>query len=170
MKSLKDWVREAYVDMGKNDFLKKYPYCFLAYHIIQKTQISKFNKFNTSVMPTYDKNMSRGMKTLIAMPIRKTRSLYANMVTIGRTEASDIPIKNHNVSKFHAYFSKDEDHFYLVDSGSTNGTWVNGNKLDAHKKTPIQNGDFLMFSKAIESWFYNTEGFYTYLGTMKNFI
>ncbi len=52
--------------------------------------------------------------------------------TIGRSKKCDIYINNPYLSKEHARISFNEGKFYIEDLGSTNGTYLNGNKLGTH--------------------------------------
>ena len=52
--------------------------------------------------------------------------------TIGRSKKCDIYINNPYLSKVHAQISFEECRFYISDMESTNGTYLNGNKLGTH--------------------------------------
>jgi len=57
------------------------------------------------------------------------------ILTIGRSPKSDIVIDNKNVSSNHAHFKISNDEILLEDVGSTNGTYVNGEKITSQKVT-----------------------------------
>ncbi|MBI5788661.1 MAG: FHA domain-containing protein [Candidatus Schekmanbacteria bacterium] len=59
-------------------------------------------------------------------------------ITIGRTEDNDIIIDHPSVSRSHARIVLNETDYYLTDSGSANGTLVNGNPA---QDTRLQKGD-----------------------------
>ncbi|OGV39120.1 MAG: hypothetical protein A2020_13580 [Lentisphaerae bacterium GWF2_45_14] len=48
-----------------------------------------------------------------------------NIITIGRTQDSDIVIADYAISKRHAQIVVFKDKYFIVDVGSTNGTSVN---------------------------------------------
>ena len=50
-------------------------------------------------------------------------------ITIGRNEDNDIQINNMAVSGNHARITRDQDDYYIEDLNSTNGTFVNGEKI-----------------------------------------
>ncbi|MEW5804148.1 MAG: FHA domain-containing protein [bacterium] len=50
-------------------------------------------------------------------------------ITIGRNAGNDIQIDNLAVSGKHARIIKDLDHYYIEDLNSTNGTFVNREKI-----------------------------------------
>lgn len=64
---------------------------------------------------------------------RKGANEFANMITLGRAGNNDIALEVSSVSKFHAYFTKDpqDGQWYLHDAGSSNGTWIDGERLAA---------------------------------------
>jgi hypothetical protein len=59
-------------------------------------------------------------------------------VTIGRLAECDIPLADANVSRRHAEVRRQDDHFVVVDLGSTNGTRVNGAGV---KERALNDGD-----------------------------
>ena len=65
-------------------------------------------------------------------------------VTIGRGKGNDIMIDNPAVSSRHARILKEKDFIILEDLGSTNGTFVNGDKI---KKAVINSRDDITVGK-----------------------
>ncbi|GAB4469778.1 MAG: hypothetical protein Kow00124_05270 [Anaerolineae bacterium] len=49
----------------------------------------------------------------------------------------------HGVSRRHALIRPDEHMLYLIDQSSTNGTWVNGQRLQAGRDFPLSDGDVI---------------------------
>ncbi len=64
--------------------------------------------------------------------------LEKQVVLIGRSQDSDIRLADPNVSRRHAEVRRDDDAFWLVDLGSTNGTEVNGRRL---RQVKLEDGD-----------------------------
>jgi pSer/pThr/pTyr-binding forkhead associated (FHA) protein len=61
------------------------------------------------------------------------------LTTIGRTPDNSIPLDKPEVSRRHARLMLGDDGTYtLVDNGSNNGTYVNGDRVSEHK---LKNGD-----------------------------
>lgn len=60
-------------------------------------------------------------------------------LTAGRSEERDICLKDQAVSTLHCKFTKDGNGFVISDEGSTNGTRVNGEKIEAPYK--LNSGD-----------------------------
>lgn len=58
-------------------------------------------------------------------------------------EVSDVYIDNPVISKLHACFSYSDKGFFVEDMNSTNGTYINGERLKVHTRVNINNGDIL---------------------------
>ncbi len=68
-------------------------------------------------------------------------------ITVGRSAGSNIQFDPHNekiVSSNHAYIRYETDGFYLVDHNSTNGTFVNGQRIERIK---LNGGETINFGK-----------------------
>ena len=52
-------------------------------------------------------------------------------VTIGRIQGNDIVLPKSNISKRHSRIIFNSGSFVVIDSKSTNGTYVNGKRIDA---------------------------------------
>lgn len=69
--------------------------------------------------------------------------------SIGRSGSCDQTLKYRGMSRKHATVLRDDSNQYLLirDEGSTNGTFVNDRKLEAHAEMRIQTGDNVRFYK-----------------------
>lgn len=79
---------------------------------------------------------------------QKTPLTYEE-TTVGRLSTNLIAINDPTISKSHAainYISS-EDRFYLRDLGTVNGTYLNGNRLEANKRQPLKHKDSIQFGK-----------------------
>lgn len=73
--------------------------------------------------------------------------LTEGFLTVGRGGNCNLifdPMAENMVSTKHAYFETKPDGFYLVDTKSTNGTFVNGNRVQVIK---LNSGDTVQFGK-----------------------
>lgn len=60
--------------------------------------------------------------------------------TLGRNESADLPIPSSRVSREHAVIVREAGGYRVRDLGSTNGTYVNGRRID---EAPLEDGDLL---------------------------
>ncbi len=70
--------------------------------------------------------------------------LNSDLVTAGRNPESDIFLDDVTVSRKHAEFHRAGKAFSVVDSGSLNGTYVNG---ELAERTDLVNGDSVQIGK-----------------------
>jgi pSer/pThr/pTyr-binding forkhead associated (FHA) protein len=67
-------------------------------------------------------------------------------LTVGRTKENDVAINDPSVSKFHASLLLNADGQLMVaDTGSTNGTFINGERIAYGKAIAVGRGDKLKF-------------------------
>jgi hypothetical protein len=78
----------------------------------------------------------------IVLPNGDRFSLGEAVITIGRHPDSNLVLADPNVSRNHAEIQPQGDHFAVVDLGSTNGTRVNGVRVDTQV---LQDGDEVSF-------------------------
>ncbi len=82
--------------------------------------------------------------------VRSTgRSPFPSMITVGRTKNNDIVVPDASVSKFHAYFKEEDDHYFLQDAGSRNGTALDGKLVPTAKvgkPVEVQEGQEVRFA------------------------
>lgn len=60
--------------------------------------------------------------------------LHAALTNIGRGEHNDIAIRDESISDSHAKLQKRADGWWIVDQGSTNGTYVGGRRVQGEQK------------------------------------
>ena len=66
-------------------------------------------------------------------------------VVVGRAMDSDFRIADKAVSRKHAVLFEEKDQWYLRDERSTNGTWLNGKKVQAEKAYVLHDNDEIVF-------------------------
>jgi len=69
--------------------------------------------------------------------------LRGERATIGRSAECDVVLAIRRVSARHAQVLKVAGQYFIEDLGSSNGTFVNGQRID--KRTPLRPGDRLDF-------------------------
>jgi hypothetical protein len=70
-------------------------------------------------------------------------SLEPPVISIGRGADNDVVLLEHGVSRHHARLQQEPQGWVLIDLGSTNGTYVSGQRLPAHQAHLLQPGDQL---------------------------
>ena len=67
------------------------------------------------------------------------------LMSVGRSEESTLRLLEGKPSRNHAVISTDSASAFVEDLGSTNGTFINDRRLDAHVKTKLNAGDRVRF-------------------------
>jgi len=75
-----------------------------------------------------------------------TVALHAARYTLGRGNTCDVVLPDASVSREHAAIVRRTERFWVVDLGSLNGTFVNGQRTAEH---PLNAGDQLRFGDAV---------------------
>lgn len=97
------------------------------------------------------------VSTLIKVKILRGNSSkkdfsFNNSFTIGRNEECSIRLNEAGVSKFHVEVIFENSKWWIVDRGSSNGTYINGNKIqrvEIKNSTSVElgtNGPILLFT------------------------
>lgn len=73
--------------------------------------------------------------------------LNKDVVTLGRDITNDIVINDPEVSRHHLRFTRGADGYTIEDLGSTNGTFINGQRVSAPR--PLNNGDMLGLGETV---------------------
>ncbi len=89
-----------------------------------------------AILEGYDSATGR----LVHLPI------HSYPCRIGRRTELELPLFDPRVSQVHAEFFNDADRIYIRDLASTNGTFVNGQKVD--RPTEVRSGDVIRFAVA----------------------
>jgi hypothetical protein len=104
--------------------------------------------------------------------IKKRKNITnPHMITIGRSPENDIVLYNRFVSKSHAYLDvgSSDDAVYLVDTGSKNGTFVNGTQLAPSGNYKLAEGDEISFGPETKVVYFPPKGFQDFLSELKSF-
>jgi len=91
-------------------------------------------------------NQSRDQKKALLFN-NKTIPLISK-ITIGRDKSNDISIDNKLASRRHAVIQKIKTGFFICDMKSTNGTYVNGKRIESDKYIKLNPGDKITIGKS----------------------
>ena len=72
---------------------------------------------------------------------------------IGRHSSCALPILHLSISRHHAVIGHQDGRFYLVDVGSSNGTWLNGKQINNGDRYDLQDGDVIRFGTLMVEFF-----------------
>lgn len=76
------------------------------------------------------------------------------LFTVGRSkESSNLTIEEKSISKQHAIIKKVNSDYFIIDKNSSNGTYVNGNRLQPESQYKLGNGDVITFAKQAYEFF-----------------
>lgn len=73
----------------------------------------------------------------------ETLKLEGQVWTAGRESDCEIQLHNPKVSRKHFELTKNPEGYFVTDLGSSNGTYLNGQKLPPHEPTRMMSGDHL---------------------------
>ncbi len=157
MASIEDFKREI-AGLAVEQFVQQYSYPFLLVGGIADSE-RMYEEFGTSD----DMPITIQMPQLVTQWILKEKSIFPikkkgrgsafSFVSIGRSRTNDIVLNVGAISKLHAVIQKVGEAYTLMDSGSRNGTFVNGIPLDANKPVLLNDGDLISFASVIPARF-----------------
>lgn len=110
----------------------------------EKTQVVDSNDrtiVDTDEKTTIVDGVNKIVINFISGPLQNRKLDFSNTeITIGRSDGNIIKLTDNYVSKSHARIFKENDNYFIEDLKSSNGTFVNGQKILKH---PINNSDLI---------------------------
>ena len=110
---------------------------------------AKVAQFIPAELPKVDENVQVMFAEFTSNGKQKQTELkfeIGKRLSVGRTKESNLTIEDTTVSKNHASLAVNaENNFIVADTGSTNGTFINGNRLSYGRAFTIADGDKVMF-------------------------
>jgi len=172
--TLNDAVSIFAVDLA--EFKSHYPYGFLVpilKDIYDNTLIAVIKNVldecrNLGISLTADHIVARKVKKNIRIIRKRNYNYRPDMIIIGRSVTSDIVFDNEDVSRTHAYIYCDiqNNEYYLVDNGSSNGTFLNKKKMTPGQPSILSDNDEITFGPQARVIYFSPAGFYNFLKTM----
>lgn len=80
-------------------------------------------------------------------PIVKAPFSPRGPVLLGRTGDNDVAIPEYSISKRHCFFEFQPGHIFVCDCGSTNGTLLNGKKLEPKVSVQLDGGELITLGR-----------------------
>lgn len=163
-----------FVELHKNldidTFLKTFSYPFLiAIGFISSTNIKKSHKGSTDLLlfnltPTHD-NKARHPLAGKIFHLIVDKNKNREVIMVGRDRENDIVIPDQSVSFKHAELGFLNKQTVIQDLKSTNGTFINMNKLPPNQYAPLEDEDIVTFGR-YSFQFYTSKAFYHMLGIL----
>lgn len=94
---------------------------------------------------------------------KKPGASFPDRITIGRTPNNDVAIREHSVSRLHAYVRTDGDSWLIADAGSKNGSTLQGEVLEPRREKPLPSRAILRLGD-VELTFFLATDLFTALG------
>jgi hypothetical protein len=169
-----EYLRDA--KRPQDEFLKSYPHPFLV--IVDKPTEEDEGSgsffFTKAFLSLEDKNATIGGDPVldpkaVVLPLKKKKeaasgkTVLASTVMIGRNDDNDLVITYAGVSKYHCYVAKQPfaaNEYTISDNDSTNGTYVNMQKLQPSTRFPLKSGDKITLGNAIGLRYYLAADFW----------
>ena len=130
-------------------------------------------RFSTQVTINYTELLAiaQGRKLDPTAPVysvvkHQGRNPFAEMIAIGRADNCDVTVASGEVSKFHAYLTRDptDPHRYVVaDANSSNGTFLNDQRLPEGQAVPVNAGDKIRLGAHLVLQFFPPPDFWSEL-------
>jgi len=155
--------------IGERAFRQKYPEPVLLRVSIAPSVPPR--EFNTAVAPPSERGArllgtALSFDTEVVHVAKRPDSAFPDRIGVGRTANTDVCLPLPNVSKYHAYFHRDESGRYrLTDAGSTNGTSLQRRRLEPKETVELSEGCDIEFGPH-RFRFVSSEGFFRLLGML----
>ena len=155
--------------LGPEKFLATYNHPFLLENYLAPSSRTKLGRVETiseidveNLRSPTGTSKDEPLLQARAIPLEKRDKDSADrMIFVGRSANNDILLLNKMVSKLHAYFCQvpGSEIIQLVDMNSTNGTFLNGDRLSPSVKTNLNDADVISFGPETELEFFSAPGF-----------
>lgn len=82
--------------------------------------------------------------------------IQGDKLDVGKSDICELQISNNYISRIQASLYFEHSCWFIMDKGSTNGTYLNGKRLEQNTKYELYCDDVINFSKVKEYTFYKT--------------
>jgi hypothetical protein len=154
--------------LSRDAFLEKHPHPVLVIALNPEGgALEDDGAFRTQVVTSESERspLAYALRHSAVVPIEKRMpDAFQAFIWVGRESRCDVSLPFESVSKLQAQFVKRASgDFELSDAGSTNGTFVDGTRLEKNKPVLLRDSVRLRFGK-IDARFRSPDGFWEELG------
>lgn len=161
----------AFAELAVSEFLAAYPHGFLVEYSRRAfdkdviLQLDTQEGTNRDLLGRDETPKDDVFQARVLALKKRNPATQPDRIIIGRSPTSDLVFQNKLVSRQHAYFSLPSagEKSLLVDTGSTNGTFVNTRKLRPHEEYPLAEGDEILFGYEVRVVYFSSQGFHRFL-------
>ncbi|RLB56514.1 MAG: hypothetical protein DRI34_09035 [Deltaproteobacteria bacterium] len=172
MQRLRDFMKVVNT-LSMDEFVEQFPHPFLFYSETPGA-IEQFSHTRLVSEPGGGSHIDRFSQQVLEfvplLPNPHPGREFPRKAFVGRDARRDFVVNHNTVSSRHAclIFEEERNAYLLVDSGSTNGTYLRGRPLEAGKPVPLRDGDVVTFGK-LDLLFFSPQGAYRYLRQFRKF-
>jgi pSer/pThr/pTyr-binding forkhead associated (FHA) protein len=154
MRYIEEYIR-IISSLTKEEFIEKYPAPVLvAVGYIKANETKRLHGPGKTIfylLKNSDYSLSQKELHPLAGHVyeikKSSRTPHPDRILIGRGIDNDIIIRDKAVSQFHGYFVKQEDRLMIVDTNSTNGTFVNHRRIKGFQACQIKDEDIIILGR-----------------------
>ena len=95
---------------------------------------------------------------LLDMDTGEKIDIVSQKYVIGKNEDCDLVVNSTHISRHHAYISYVDGIYYLVDMGSTNHTYIDGEELERGIPVELHNGMQVKFADKMYKFYLTVKG------------
>lgn len=107
---------------------------------VLKQQDENYNASENNTAPPIQKDISACLINIKTGELYEIPNKYA---TVGKGAEADCRIDEHYISRRHSVITRSGNKYYIEDTNSTNGTYVNERKLEQGEIMELKNGDIV---------------------------
>jgi hypothetical protein len=163
---------EEHSHLTEAELSSKFNHGFL---VVSKTLSEKEESgrdFHTKLADDIKESLTSSYGNTDIHPLVKREAGHTySRITVGRTRNNDVVLDIEAISKLHAYFKLNRKGNYTVsDAGSTNGTWVDGTRLEKNQPVELRGGESIVFGNALEATFHTPVTLYRHITILKRWL
>lgn len=104
----------------------------------------------------------------VAIPVEKRHRNLESMVLVGRDSKCDIVLSHCHISRRHAGFILTHDGWYVIDLNTSNGTYMNGKKIEGGLPVKVESQSVISFGPTFQVAFVSETELSLLVCTMDN--